>query len=544
MKAKLSTRIVLGYALVLILVVILVSISLFSMRIFQSQLNKVMDNSETIRLVGIIKQSALVVSGNTRGELVFAGDRETLERLKNETAEARSKLDQAMKSLENLMLTPTEKALLESYNGIRSQSKSVNNQVAELIASGKTAEAEDLLDAQADPLMRESLNKLEELIKVADENNDVESRATTKTFATAFQVLIVLAVVGILLGFAGTSFITQSIARPMNSMATRIGESAGQVAAASHQLSASASQLSQGSAEQAAAIEETSSTLQESASMMAQNSTNTKQAADLSEKAKESANKGSAEMKQMMESIQEIKKSSDQIAKIIKVIDDIAFQTNILALNAAIEAARAGEAGMGFAVVAEEVRNLAGRSAQAAKDTTAIIEANIQLSGNGVAVAGKVQDSLNEITLQSKKVSELMGEIAAASQEQVQGIEQVNISMSQVESVTQQNAANAEESASAAEALNAQAESMKQIVRELSELVNGSTAAMKAEMEQTGKPLRHLTHSNQGMKTIGKVPQDQTKFRGEHSNGLLQDKSTRVVSPEEVIPLEKDPDHF
>ncbi len=423
MKAKLRTRIVLGYALVLILVVLLVGISLFSMRIFQSQFNKVMDNSETIRLVGIIKQSALVVSGNTRGDLVFAGDQETLERLKNETAEARSNLDNAMKSLETLMLTPTEKELLESYNGIRSQSKSVNNQVTELIASGNTAEAQDLLDTQADPLIRESLNKLEELIKVADENNDVESRATTKTFATTFQVLIVLAVFCILIGFAGTSFITQSIARPMNSMIARIGESAGQVAVASHQLSASASQLSQGSAEQAAAIEETSSTLQESASMMAQNDNNTKQAALFSVQAEESANKGSAEMKQMMESIQEIKKSSDQIAKIIKVIDDIAFQTNILALNAAIEAARAGEAGMGFAVVAEEVRNLAGRSAQAAKDTTAIIETNIELSNVGVAVADKVREALNEITAQSKKVSQLMDEIAAASQEQVQGIE-------------------------------------------------------------------------------------------------------------------------
>ncbi len=116
--------------------------------------------------------------------------------------------------------------------------------------------------------------------------------------------------------------------------------------------------------------------------------------------------------------------------------------------------------------------------------------------------------------------------------------------MGQVETVTQQNAANAEESASAAEELNAQAESMNQIVRELSELVNGSTAALKAEMEQAGKPLRHLTYSNQGMKRIGKLPQDQTKFRGEQSNGLLHDKSARVVSPEEVIPLEKDPDHF
>jgi methyl-accepting chemotaxis protein len=215
--------------------------------------------------------------------------------------------------------------------------------------------------------------------------------------------------------------------------------------------------------------------------MLQQNTVNTNQAARLSEQAKESANKGNAEMQEMMNSIQEIKKSSDQIAKIIKVIDDIAFQTNILALNAAIEAARAGEAGMGFAVVAEEVRNLAQRSATAAKDTTAIIESNIELSTKGVCVAERVREALTDITTQAKKVNELMNEISAASQEQTQGIDQVNKAMIQVETVTQQNAANAEESASASEELNAQADSMRIIVRELSEIVNGAEIRLTDE---------------------------------------------------------------
>ena len=212
---------------------------------------------------------------------------------------------------------------------------------------------------------------------------------------------------------------------------------------------------------------------------------------------------------------------SDQIAKIIKVIDDIAFQTNILALNAAIEAARAGEAGMGFAVVAEEVRNLAQRSAQAAKDTTAIIETNIELSGNGVLVAGKVSEALNEITAQAKKVNELMDEIAAAGQEQSQGVNQVNQGMTQIETVTQQNAATAEESASAAEELNAQADNIRQIINELSRLVNGKAAALKAEMEHEA----HLIH-NPGLKAIVQLDSLPNKTS-------LPDKSakkTRVIS--------------
>ncbi len=265
---------------------------------------------------------------------------------------------------------------------------------------------------------------------------------------------------------------TRNLLETMTNIVNALSEDAQQVAATSIQLASSAQQLSEGTAEQASAIEETSSTLQESSSMLQQNTDNTKQAAGLSEQAKESANKGSNEMKEMMSSIQEIKKSSDQISKIIKVIDDIAFQTNILALNAAVEAARAGEAGAGFAVVAEEVRNLAQRSAQAAEDTTTIIESNIELSAKGVMVAEKVREALQEITAHTNKVNQLMDEVAAASQEQSQGVEQITKALTQMETITQQNAVNAEESASMAEKLNAQANSMRKIVQRAFEISN------------------------------------------------------------------------
>jgi Methyl-accepting chemotaxis protein len=352
-----------------------------------------------------------------------------------------------------------------------------------------------------------------------------------------FVNLIIISILALALCVVVVYIITRSITKPVNKIVTSMNDSSSQVAAASGQLSASAQQLSQGSAEQASAIEETSSTLQEAALMLQQNNVNTKQAAQLYGQATEAANNGSNEMQEMMASINEIKKSSDQIAKIIKVIDDIAFQTNILALNAAIEAARAGEAGMGFAVVAEEVRNLAQRSAQAAKDTTAIIESNIELSMKGVSVAGRVSQAFMEITSQANKVHQLMNEITAASEEQAQGVEQVNKAIIQMENVTQQNAASAEESASASEELSAQAESMRKIVRELSELVNGTGSPLRKNNMNVGYG---VNYPSQSAISIGNIFKNITP----KNNSLVDKAKTGVVSPGDVIPLEKDRNKF
>lgn len=302
-------------------------------------------------------------------------------------------------------------------------------------------------------------------IYVDDVNNIVKS--------TSLQILFFNIIVTILIILAVIFTIIREIVDSMDKITRDLEESSGEVSAASSQLEAAAEKLAEGSTEQAASIQETSSTLEETSSMVQQNRDNTKQAATLAKQSKEYASNSNEEMQRMMTAMDDLKKSSTEIAKIIKVIDEIAFQTNILSLNAAVEAARAGDAGKGFAVVAEEVRSLAQRSAQAAKDTAVIIESNIALSENGSTLAKDVQESISEIDEQSKKVSELLDEISVATDEQSQGVSQINKAISQMEIVLASNAQTAEESSAASKALYSQTINMNEIITRLNTLVKG-----------------------------------------------------------------------
>lgn len=249
--------------------------------------------------------------------------------------------------------------------------------------------------------------------------------------------------------------------------------SSNHVLSASNQISSSSQSLAQGATEQAAGLEETSSSLEEMSSMTRQNADHAQKAKDLVGAARGAAEGGAESMRRMSAAIDDIQKSSGETAKIIKVIDEIAFQTNLLALNAAVEAARAGDAGKGFAVVAEEVRNLARRSAEAAKNTTMMIETSVGNAQNSVGISDEVGKALAAIASGIGDVSGRVEEIASASSQQAQGIDQINSAVAQLDQVTQTNAANAEESASASEELNAQATELNGIVAQLVELVEG-----------------------------------------------------------------------
>ncbi|WP_186431393.1 methyl-accepting chemotaxis protein [Clostridium sp. BSD9I1] len=249
-----------------------------------------------------------------------------------------------------------------------------------------------------------------------------------------------------------------------NEILTNINNASEQVASGSKQVSDSSISLSQGATEQASSVEELTASLEEISSQTKLNAENANEASELAEVAKSNAIHGNNQMKEMLTAIEDINDASSNISKIIKVIDDIAFQTNILALNAAVEAARAGQHGKGFAVVAEEVRNLAARSANAAKETTDMIEDSIKKSEGGTKIARNTAGALNEIVNGVEKVASLVNDIAVASNEQASGIEQVNQGIMQVSQVIQANSATSEESAAASEELSSQAVLLKEMV--------------------------------------------------------------------------------
>jgi len=265
--------------------------------------------------------------------------------------------------------------------------------------------------------------------------------------------------------------ITRSVKISLVAVIDGLSSGAGQVASACSHIASSSQKLAEGASEQAAAIEETSSSLEEMSSMTRQNAKNATLANQHMQNMNNIVAKASDSMHQLTVSMGEISAASEETQKIVKTIDEIAFQTNLLALNAAVEAARAGEAGAGFAVVADEVRNLAMRAADAAKNTAGLIEGTVKKVQEGAELVTKTSGDFSDVSTNTVKVGEIIGEIAAASQEQSTGIEHVSKAVSEMDKVVQGNAATAEESASASEELTAQAEQMRGHVEDLSTLV-------------------------------------------------------------------------
>lgn len=376
-----------------------------------------------------------------------------------------------------MLSTSDEKALYDEVMKWRKPYTELRKSVLALSDEGKTEEASQALLQKLEPIYLSYSGAIRTVVDFNKKEGDRAGLSVQSTVGAARNGIIVGFLIVLFSAIGIAYLIIHNSSKILDKVASQVTRGASEVTSAAEQVTKSSQSVAQGASEQAASIEETSAALEEIAGMVRKNTENAGQAKEIARKTTIATDAGLSDMKLMTTAMDEINASSANIAKVVKTIDEIAFQTNILALNAAVEAARAGEAGAGFAVVADEVRSLAQRCAQSARETAAMIEDSVSKSKNGVEISHKVATGLEEIAGMIRKVDGLVQDIATASQEQNQGIAQVNTAVAQMDSVTQTNAAGAEESASAAEQMNAQAVALGNMIHELHVLAGAKPGA-------------------------------------------------------------------
>ena len=396
-----------------------------------------------------------------------------VQRSKDDFQDSINSADDSFKTLETVLETDDDRIAVSQLKNQFLAVERVHRDLLQDVDKQQFDKVQKEFDEGVLPKLLTITSEAHRLVQVESERvANVIKEADTRGEVAAWAML---ALVVILLGASvPVIFLVRRINARLRAIASEIAEGSEQVASAATEVSSASQSLAQGASEQAASLEETAASSEEVTSMTQKNAEHSRQAAELMAHVDACVAEANRTLREMVTSMHDITDSSNRISKIIKVIDEIAFQTNILALNAAVEAARAGEAGMGFAVVADEVRNLAQRCAQAAKDTAALIEESIAKSGGGGAKLAQMEKAIHAITQSAAKVRTLVDEVSLGSQEQARGTEHIAKSLSSMEAMTQKTAANAEESASASEELSAQAETMKVLVRELRAMVDGN----------------------------------------------------------------------
>jgi methyl-accepting chemotaxis protein len=367
------------------------------------------------------------------------------------------------------------------------------------------------------------------------QNADLSDASNVNTYTWGIGIL---SLIGVVIAIAVGFYVGNSIAGPIQRSMQGVSDIIFKVTSGSAQVSNASQLLAEGSSSQASSLEETSSSLEELSSMTKQNADNANQARAMMQEAGQIVGKVNKHMDDMAKAITEITRSSEETGKIIKTIDEIAFQTNLLALNAAVEAARAGEAGAGFAVVADEVRNLAMRSAEAAKNTSNLIENTIKAVQKGNELTKSTQEAFKDNIAISGKIGQLVDEIATASQEQAHGIAQINRAVSEMDKIVQQAAANAEESASASQEMKAHVGELKSSMDDLMTVVDGNASAEKSYKAKPAAANKPARTSNAKMISDGRKSMTAADQKKEVKKKEQSSSAKKAVRPDQVIPFD------
>jgi len=505
-KMKIGTRILLNVFIMLTLLIGIIGFALYAFNKFDAGIKefalRTHQLEDTMMYVNSISELSflgmdLIVAKN---EGITTERRNKFNKLKNECLQHQKELNANADTDDEKEDAKTIDILMSEYLKI------IENEL--FVAIDKTANkkwltpAEETAEfARLDNVLDKKSNDVKDKINNVVKSIDAEVSTASNNgkigdidLTFIVTVFVILAIVSLVVGISVGLLVTRSISKILTRTIESLTDSSVQVSSGSQQVAEASQRLAEGSSEQASSIEEMSASFEEMSAMIQKNTENAVEASKNVEQTGKIVDKANISMSELKKSIEVITKTSEETNKIIKVIDEIAFQTNLLALNAAVEAARAGEAGMGFAVVADEVRNLAQRSAEAAKDTANLIDTSIKNINEGYNLTKATEADFNEVVKIIEKLIELINEVAVASKEQAQGIEQINVAVNEIDKITQLNASSSEETASASEEMNAQANAMMEIINDLVALVGGKSIVYMKEQESRLKSKSKAHH--------------------------------------------------
>jgi methyl-accepting chemotaxis protein len=477
-QVAIGTKLLTSVGALLLMLIALAGAALYSIGSLQTALStSVTATGKKMDMAGEMDALLNMMRSNVRGMIAFSSinDAAHMSNEANLLSQRSAALGQLIAEMKPMLVTEHGRQVVATIERELPTFAQGAQEVRELCEAGKAPDAIAALRDHAAPpadAIEKAIAELKEVQRglfqqAVSEGAQQASLARWVAWSLALFSLLIVAVV---------ARVVMNLTRQLRAAAAEMAEGIAQISSASAQVATSSQSLAEGASQQAASLQETSASTEEITSMTRNNAKSSQTASEVMTAAHRAVAEGNRALEEMMTSMQEINSSSDKIAKIIKVIDEIAFQTNILALNAAVEAARAGEAGMGFAVVADEVRNLAQRSAQASRDTGALIEESIASSREGKARLENVSGVMRSITAAAEEVKTLVDAVSSGSQEQARGIEQIAKAVAHMDGTTQSTAATAEEGASAAEELAAQARTMGRAVQQLRMLVDGGAA--------------------------------------------------------------------